>query len=85
MIVVIENYFNWLDLSIYCAKSCCMRNGKKFNCPGADIITRTGEFIPWINEIRYLDIYILLLRVNSNAIFLMPKELFVEQSTPSIR
>ena len=58
MILIIENYLNWLDLSINCAKSCCMRIGKRFNCPCANIISRTGTVIPWINEIRYLGVYL---------------------------
>jgi hypothetical protein len=57
MITVIENYLNWLDLSINCAKSCCMRIGKRFNCTSANIISRAGDVIPWVNEIRYLGVY----------------------------
>jgi hypothetical protein len=29
MITAIENCLNWLDLSINCTKSCCMRIGKR--------------------------------------------------------
>jgi hypothetical protein len=58
MITVIENYLNWLDPSINCAKSCCMRIGKRFNCSFANIISRAGDIIPnWVNEIRYLGVY----------------------------
>jgi Reverse transcriptase (RNA-dependent DNA polymerase) len=39
MILVVETYLNWLDLSINCAKSCCMRIGKRSNCSCADIVS----------------------------------------------
>jgi hypothetical protein len=35
-----------------------MRIGKRFNCPCADIISRAGVVIPWVNEIRYLSVYL---------------------------
>jgi hypothetical protein len=60
--MVTENYLNWLDLSINCTKSCCMRIGKRFNCPCTDIISRTGAVIPWVNEIRYLGVYLVASR-----------------------
>jgi hypothetical protein len=34
-----------------------MRIGKRFNCTFANIISRAGEVIPCVNEIRYLGVY----------------------------
>ena len=83
MILIIENYLNWLDLSINCAKSCCMRIGKRFNCPCANIISRTGSLQLFHGLIMRFAIkaFIWLLLVNLNALSLMLKKLFVEQST----
>jgi hypothetical protein len=34
-----------------------MRIGKRFNCKFTKVISRAGEFIPWVNEICNLGIY----------------------------
>jgi hypothetical protein len=39
-----------------------MRIGKRFNCPCADIVSRTHAVIPWVNEIRYLGVYLVASR-----------------------
>jgi hypothetical protein len=43
-------------------KSCCMRIGPRFNVPCAYIMTLSGESLPWVEEIRYLGIYIVNFR-----------------------
>jgi hypothetical protein len=57
IITIIGNYLNWLHLSINCAKSCCMRIGKRFNCAFANIISRAGSVILWVNKMGYLGVY----------------------------
>lgn len=47
-----------LDLSINCSKSCCIRIGRRFNSACTDIISLDGTQIPWVNEIRYLGIFV---------------------------
>jgi len=48
----------WLDMSINCKISCCWRIGPRFNVKCNNITTSSGFRLPWVNEIRYLGIYI---------------------------
>ena len=49
---------NWLDMAINVKKSCCMRIGPRFNVSCANITTSKSCILPWVDEIRYLGIYI---------------------------
>jgi hypothetical protein len=52
MIAVIENYFNWLHLSLTnCAKSCCMSIGKRFNC---HVPLSSLEQVREVNPMRFV-------------------------------
>ena len=52
----------WLDMSINTSKSCCLRIGPRFDYHCCSIITISGLPLPWVNELRYLGIYILKAR-----------------------
>jgi len=55
---VCELELNWLDMSINEKKSCCMRIGPRCDIACANITTSNGNILPWVDEIRYLGIYI---------------------------
>jgi len=48
----------WLDMSINFSKSCCIRIGPRCDIPAADINSLSGQSLPWVNEMRYLGVYI---------------------------
>jgi hypothetical protein len=62
LLTVCETELIYLDMLINTKKSCCMRIGPRFNVPCASIITLSGEILPWVEEIRYLGIYIVNFR-----------------------
>ena len=62
LLTVCETELIYLDMLINTKKSCCMRIGPRFNVPCASIITLSGESLPWVEEIRYLGIYIVNFR-----------------------
>jgi len=62
LLTACEQELSWLDMSINSKKSCCMRIGSRFNVRCNNITTSTGFDIPWVNEIRYLGIYIAMSR-----------------------
>ena len=53
-----EIELNYLDMCINTKKSCCLRIGPRCDSYCADIITSSGNTLPWVNEIRYLGIFI---------------------------
>ena len=53
-----ECELNWLDMTINVKKSCCLRIGPKYDIKCANIVTRSGNSLPWVSEIRYLGIFI---------------------------
>ena len=55
---VCECELNWLDMAINVKKSCCLRIGPKYDIKCANIVTSSGNSLPWVSEIRYLGIYI---------------------------
>ena len=54
-----------LDMSINVRKSCCLRIGPRFDAQCANIVTLTGHVLPWVDNMRYLGIYILSSRTFS--------------------
>jgi len=48
-----------LDMSINAKKSCCLRVGPRCESVCADIVTSSGLVLPWVNEIRYLGVFIM--------------------------
>jgi len=58
LIHLCERELNWLDMTINYKKSCCLRIGPRCDVSCANIISSTGQVLPWTNVIRYLRIFI---------------------------
>ena len=58
-----ERELNWLDMVTNCKKSFCLRIGPRYDIQCADIISLSGQLIPWATEIRYLGIHIVSSRL----------------------
>jgi len=58
-----ERELKWLDMAINVNKSCCMRIGPRFENHCCEIITMNGHSLPWVNEMRYLGIFMISSRV----------------------
>jgi hypothetical protein len=48
----------YLDLTVNCIKSSCMRIGCRFKAVCPDILVTGGMVLPWVTELRYLGIVI---------------------------
>ena len=55
---ICERELDLLDMVINVKKSCCLRIGPRNNFSCSPISTSKGTVLPWVSEIRYLDIYI---------------------------
>lgn len=53
-----EIELNWLDMLINVKKSCCMRIGPRCDVACANIVTSHGSILPWVDQMRYLGMYI---------------------------
>jgi len=53
-----ECELTWLDMSIKFSKSCCLRIGPRCDIPAAGVNSLSGQSLPWVNEMRYLCVYI---------------------------
>lgn len=60
---ICETELIWLDMAINISKSCCLRIGPRFDKLCCAILTDNGMPLPWVNELRYLGIYILNSRI----------------------
>jgi hypothetical protein len=58
LLFVCESELNWLDMLINVKKSCCMRIGPRHDNKCDNIVTTSGHALPWVDEIRYLGIFI---------------------------
>lgn len=54
-----ESELIWLDMSINVKKSCCIRIGPRCDFKGVTVSTVSGQNLPWVEEIRYLGIFII--------------------------
>ena len=52
-----------LDMSVNIKKSCCLRIGPRCDVGCAEMVSLSGQVIPWTNEMRYLDVHIIKSRV----------------------
>jgi hypothetical protein len=59
---VCERELSYLDMLINTKKSCCMRIGERCNFQCALIVTLSGDSLPWVDEIRYLGVFIVKFR-----------------------
>jgi len=55
---VCESELKWLDLCINTKKTCCIRIGPRHDVKCSNIVTSDGLTLPWVDEIRYLSIFI---------------------------
>ena len=58
-----ERELLWLDMSVNFKKSCCLRIGPRCDIGCAEIVSLSGQVIPWTNEMRYLGVRIIKSRV----------------------
>ena len=58
MLTACERELFLLDMAINAKKSCCMRIGPRFDATCANITTASGSFLPWVNVMRYLGVYL---------------------------
>ena len=54
---------NWLDMSINAKKSNCIRIGPRIDAICRNVTCLSGKSLPWVNEVRYLGIYIVRSRI----------------------
>ena len=65
LIHLCERELNWLDMTINYKKYCCLRIEPRCDVSCANIISSTGQVLPWTNVIRYLRIFIVQSRTSS--------------------
>ena len=53
-----EKELTWLDMVINIKKSWCLRIGHRFDFKCYPIVTLNGYSLPWVNELKYLGIFI---------------------------
>jgi len=56
---ICENELDLLDMVINTRKSCCLRIGRRSNVACASVYTTTGVALPWVNDLRYLGVFII--------------------------
>jgi len=59
LLKVCERELTLLDMAINFKKSCCIHIGSRSDTRCANLCSSAGISIPWVNEIRYLGVYIL--------------------------
>ena len=53
-----EVELTYLDMAINSKKSCCLRVGSRCDRPCNNLCTSGGHLIPWVDEMRYLGLFI---------------------------
>jgi hypothetical protein len=53
-----ETELKWLNMAINSKKSCCMRIGPQCDVVCTDIILMNGNALAWVDEIRYLGVFL---------------------------
>ena len=62
MLNICETELSWLDMRINVNKSVCMRFGLRFSIQCANLITDSGDELKWVEECRYLGVYLVSAR-----------------------
>ena len=62
MLNICETELSWLDMRINVNKSVCMRFGRRFSIQCANLITDSGDELKWVEEYRYLGVYLISAR-----------------------
>jgi Reverse transcriptase (RNA-dependent DNA polymerase) len=60
-----EHELKWLDMTLYVNTSCSMRIGSGFDTRCSEVSTMNVYSLPWVNEMRYLGIFMISSRVFS--------------------
>jgi len=53
-----EEELTWSDMKINVKKSCCLRIGPRNHVNCAEVLTLSGQSVPWASVMRYLGIFI---------------------------
>ena len=75
MLNICETELLWLDMSINVHKFVCMRFGQRFSIQYAILITVSGDELKWIDECRYLGVY--LVHYDLSAVGIMQSARFI--------
>ena len=59
LLCICDCELKWLDLCINVKKTCCMRIGQRHDAICSNIVTSSGFTLPWVDEIRYLGVFII--------------------------
>ena len=59
---VCETELSWVDMRINVHKSICMHSGQRFYIQYANLITDSGDELKWVEECRYLGVYLISAR-----------------------
>jgi len=62
LVTACEKVLLGLDMSLNAAKSCCIRIGHRHDKSCSNIVTLNGLQLSWVNELRYLGIFIVSAR-----------------------
>ena len=62
MLKVCETELSWLDMYINVNKSVCVRFWQRFDLQCANLITDSGNEPKWVEECRYLSVYLVSAR-----------------------
>jgi len=83
---ICESELIYLDMTINAKKSCCIRNGPRNRAACAPICCSSGVSLPWVEELRYLGIFITRSRVfkisldHAKKVFIVQLMPFLEKS-----
>jgi len=58
LLLVCETEFNYLDMTINSKKFSCIRVGSRHDKTCANIVACDGSHLAWVDELRYLGIFI---------------------------
>ena len=62
LFIFCETDLSWFDMCINVNKSVCMHFGQHFNIQCANLITNSGDGLKWVEECRYLGVYLVSAR-----------------------
>ena len=54
-----ENQLGRIDMAINFSKSACLRIGQRCDAACANIVSISGQTIPWVTKLRYIGIHIM--------------------------
>ena len=60
---ICENELERLDMTVNVSKSKCIRFGSRYNVQCAELISLYGGALEWVNNCRYLGVYLSLIHI----------------------